>query len=435
MRRPSARRARGRRPRPRPGSPRRSSQPASRSNSASSAASRSTGAPDAMRSDVAVSRSSAASSSRGVSTFSPMPITAQPSCGRASIRIPATLRPSIQTSFGHLIRQVTGATASHASQPRPRPPAAAARAAAAAEPDEHRQRQRAAGGADQVRPCRPRPRSAARPPPPSVRRAGERQLARAVVGRADDVQVHERAAERARAGPRPQGRRIGDIVSDDPASHGQRVGGAAAVHRDRDPARRVLVHDQLARRHVGERAAVTSPRRRPTCTSTARRAEARPPPCPRPRLSCRLPKRSTRRTPPASVPGPPRAPPPRGVTSASGSIGSPASSERRAERELRRHRSEQVAAVEGGRHRLQAERALRSRRPPRRRRRPPAPRATAGRCRGRRAASRRRAQRHRPPLAADAGVDHREQDSGGRNGIAFSQHDAPAGRRSAAGRA
>ena len=45
----------------------------------------------------------AGSSSAVVSTFSPMPITAQPSCGRASIRMPATLRPSIQTSLGHLI--------------------------------------------------------------------------------------------------------------------------------------------------------------------------------------------------------------------------------------------------------------------------------------------------------------------------------------------
>ena len=58
------------------------------------------------RSDVADSASSAGNAS--VLTFSPTPSTAQPSCGRPSTRIPATLRPSIQTSFGHLIVASTG---------------------------------------------------------------------------------------------------------------------------------------------------------------------------------------------------------------------------------------------------------------------------------------------------------------------------------------
>ena len=55
-------------------------------------------------SDVAVSRSSGGNSSSDVRTFSPMPTTAQPAAGRPSTRIPESLRRSIQTSFGHLIR-------------------------------------------------------------------------------------------------------------------------------------------------------------------------------------------------------------------------------------------------------------------------------------------------------------------------------------------
>ena len=41
-----------------------------------------------------------------IARLRPTPITAQPSCGRASIRIPASFRPSSQTSLGHLIWQL-----------------------------------------------------------------------------------------------------------------------------------------------------------------------------------------------------------------------------------------------------------------------------------------------------------------------------------------
>ena len=50
------------------------------------------------------SRSSGGKSHTRNATFSPIPATAQPACGRPSTRIPATLRPSTSTSFGHLIR-------------------------------------------------------------------------------------------------------------------------------------------------------------------------------------------------------------------------------------------------------------------------------------------------------------------------------------------
>ena len=199
---PEARRARGRRRQPVPGPRGARSTPRVVSSSASRAASRSTGPPEAMRSDEAVSRRSSASSSSAVSTFSPMPITAQPSWGRASISTPATLRPSIHTSFGHLIRQVTGATASHASRD--------------GERDRQRQRleRRGRRAARARRASAPAPRAPTTcGPAPAARglllgshhrpvgRSGERQLARAVVGRADDVQVDERAPERTRSRP------------------------------------------------------------------------------------------------------------------------------------------------------------------------------------------------------------------------------------------
>ena len=80
-----------------------------------------------------------------------MPSTAQPSCGRPSARIPATLRPPSRTSLGHLI-----AASRRRRRPPPRPrsraPAAAARRAARATRSSARP-----GGALHVRPWRPRP--------------------------------------------------------------------------------------------------------------------------------------------------------------------------------------------------------------------------------------------------------------------------------------
>ena len=85
----------------------------------------------------------------------PIPSTAQPSCGRPSARMPATLRPSISTSFGHLIAAPGPATSATAS---PRRAAAAARVA-----QDERQHERAPRRADHVRPRRPRPAFFSRP--------------------------------------------------------------------------------------------------------------------------------------------------------------------------------------------------------------------------------------------------------------------------------
>ena len=86
-----------------------------------------------------------------------MPITAQPSCGRASIRMPATLRPSIQTSFGHLIRALDrgdrlacladGERDGERQQLHPR----------RLHPRQHDSVSARPGGAVHVRPWRPRP--------------------------------------------------------------------------------------------------------------------------------------------------------------------------------------------------------------------------------------------------------------------------------------
>ncbi len=51
----------------------------------------------------AVACSSGGRSAGSTATLTPIPSTAQPSCGRPSTRIPATLRPSSSTSLGHLI--------------------------------------------------------------------------------------------------------------------------------------------------------------------------------------------------------------------------------------------------------------------------------------------------------------------------------------------
>ena len=77
------------------------------------------GLPDATLSDTAVRRSATGSSLYSVFTLRPMPITTQSmaSCSpAASRRMPPTLRSSINRSFGHLIRTVTGTRDSMASQ-------------------------------------------------------------------------------------------------------------------------------------------------------------------------------------------------------------------------------------------------------------------------------------------------------------------------------
>ena len=64
--------------------------------------------------DTAFSLSSSGNSSRSIERFKPTPTTAQ-SGGRASIRIPASLRWSSQTSLGHLTRHSPAPTRSAAS--------------------------------------------------------------------------------------------------------------------------------------------------------------------------------------------------------------------------------------------------------------------------------------------------------------------------------
>ena len=63
-----------------------------------------------------MSRSSGGNSSRVIVRLRPTPITAQPSWGLASMRTPASLRPSTQMSLGHLIRHSMPASSSAAAQ-------------------------------------------------------------------------------------------------------------------------------------------------------------------------------------------------------------------------------------------------------------------------------------------------------------------------------
>ena len=185
---PEARRARGRLRRLRPGPRGARSMPASRASSASRAASRSTGAPEAMRSDEAVSRSSCASSSRAVSTFSPMPITAHPSWGRASISTPGDL----QALDPHVVRPLDPAghrrdglaRLRHGDRDRQRQRARMTPCRSRTSTDRVRARP---GGADHVRPCLPRPavcRSATTTVPCGA--PASASVARAVVGRPDE---------------------------------------------------------------------------------------------------------------------------------------------------------------------------------------------------------------------------------------------------------
>ena len=62
----------------------------------------------------------AGSPRRAAPTLSPIPSTAQRSCGRPSTRIPATLRPSTSTSLGHLTCASSPATSATADAGRER---------------------------------------------------------------------------------------------------------------------------------------------------------------------------------------------------------------------------------------------------------------------------------------------------------------------------
>ena len=125
-------------------------------------------------------------------TLTPIPSTAQPSCGRASTRIPATLRPSSQHVVGPLDRApgrpATSATAS---------PARSGSSVVELAQHQRRSSARARRARPSVRPWRPRP-AVCSPAVTSVPCGAPAvgQLARAVVGRADLAQVQARAAER-----------------------------------------------------------------------------------------------------------------------------------------------------------------------------------------------------------------------------------------------
>ena len=98
----------------------------------------------------AVSCSTAGRSARSTATLRPTPTTAQPSCGRPSARIPATLRPSRWMSLGHLIcasGPTVCATATAATSGSSSGGSRTSTDTSSALP----------GGADQVRPWRPRP--------------------------------------------------------------------------------------------------------------------------------------------------------------------------------------------------------------------------------------------------------------------------------------
>ena len=181
------------------------------------------------RSDVAVSRSSAGNS-RGRATFSPMPSTAQPSWGRPSTRMPASLRPSTSTSLGHLIAQSAG----HAPRTPPRRPRAGASSAARAAPPTSARRARRA------------PPSAALPPRPAVCSSAVTSVPcgapaaasalRALVGGVGSRGGGRGACRSSRAAGAPRRRAPGRAC--------RRV---AAVDRERERAVGVLVDEQLAR--------------------------------------------------------------------------------------------------------------------------------------------------------------------------------------------
>ena len=238
--------------------------------------------------------------SRRASTFRPIPITAQPSCGRDSIRMPASFRSADPDVVGPLDPASDGRD----------------RLAALAHGERHRQRQQLerVRGEAAVRPktidsvsaeaARRRPRSSLAAssgglllrdhdrPARGVRR---RERAGLIVRRAGDVEMHERAAERtarARAGG-AAGARSSLRVRAAGSSPATRPGARAspprcrAIHGERDASVRVHVRDQRAVSGHRRRSARRRPRAarsRTRRSKAAPRARGRPPRCRRDRV-------------------------------------------------------------------------------------------------------------------------------------------------------
>ena len=149
------------------------------------------------------SRSSGGNASSSTATLRPIPSTTQPSCGRPSARIPATLRPSSSTSLGHLIaaRAAGGVEA--------------VRHVRDGERREHRQQPRRLAQHERARERPPRRRHPRAPLPPvpgrlpggrherPVRRPADREPLRAHVRRVDRAQVEAGSAEHPQAGHAP----------------------------------------------------------------------------------------------------------------------------------------------------------------------------------------------------------------------------------------
>ena len=207
-------------------------------------------------------------------TLTPIPSTAQPSCGRPSIRIPPTLRPSSEDVVGPLQRARAGpassatatpaaigssgggsrSTSEHSSAlPGRRVPAAALAAAAVASA-----RRRVTSV-----PCGA----------PAIASSRASTLVEPVTRRCTRGRAERRSPCGARHRARSALRRRG--------ASAEQLGGRAAVDRERERAARVAVGDQLAGRDVAEGA----PERAPACAAPAdldrerrRRARCRPPP-------------------------------------------------------------------------------------------------------------------------------------------------------------
>ena len=95
------------------------------------------------------------SSSRSA-TLRPIPITAHPSCGRPSTRMPATLRPSSHTSFGHLTAVRSGPPMTASTVSATATPVASGSSRGGSRMTTEQSSARPAG-ATHTRPCRPRP--------------------------------------------------------------------------------------------------------------------------------------------------------------------------------------------------------------------------------------------------------------------------------------
>ena len=197
----------------------------------------------------------------------PIPITAQ-SGGRASIRIPPSLRSSSQMSFGHLIRHSTGASASQASQTASGTASGSSSVAEVEVAEDRRVEQRLPGGALQTRPRRPRPADLlVGGDDRAARRALDRQLAGALVGRVGRLEVVVRR-RRTRSRRRLELELVAGADLED-------LGGAAAVDRDRHPPRGVLVEEEAPPRGRRRRRGPGAPSAGSPREATETRAGAR----------------------------------------------------------------------------------------------------------------------------------------------------------------